>query len=271
EVFGIDAALLQDFHERGFWDPTYTPFTFFDGEKAVANVSMFTRSMVIKGDLQKVACIQSVMTDPAYRGKGYMKQLMERMLAEIDQTLDTTFLITSSPQLYERYGFQTLLEYTFTSELPLSYPRQTGESLARLDVSSEQHLDIIKSCFTNQTPISFQLSPLRYESSLFLNLYDPFYQQLLHYSPEWKVLIFCKVEGDTFHLYDIIGETLPTFEQICSLVPNGVSRMELHVCPDRFGEVPWQALPNQSETKLMVRGSFDWNNGTCKMPITAMF
>ena len=41
KVFGIKVDTFKDFYARGFWDPTYTPFTFFNGEMAVSNVSVF--------------------------------------------------------------------------------------------------------------------------------------------------------------------------------------------------------------------------------------
>lgn len=36
-VFGIPASLLADFYDRGCWDPTYTPYSFYDGGRMVAN------------------------------------------------------------------------------------------------------------------------------------------------------------------------------------------------------------------------------------------
>jgi hypothetical protein len=47
KVFGINVNTFKDFYQQGFWDSTYCPYTFFDGETAVANVSMFSLPLII--------------------------------------------------------------------------------------------------------------------------------------------------------------------------------------------------------------------------------
>ena len=77
DVFGISTVALKDFHRRGFWDPSYCPYTFFDGDTAVANASRFELPLMIKGRSITAAGIQSVMTLPKYRHRGLMTSLFD--------------------------------------------------------------------------------------------------------------------------------------------------------------------------------------------------
>ncbi|MCL4495910.1 MAG: GNAT family N-acetyltransferase [Firmicutes bacterium] len=132
DVFGIPAAMLKDFHRRGFWDPSYCPYTFFDGDTAIANAWCFELPLMIKGHSITAAGIQSVMTRPEYRHRGLMTGLIVRMLEDIDGNYLLSLLFTEIPSFNEKFGFRIVSETRFRVRLPdLAY--ETPISLKRLE------------------------------------------------------------------------------------------------------------------------------------------
>ena len=46
-VFGIN---FEDWYQKGFWNNRYIPFSYIDGDKVVANVSVNVLNLVINGE-----------------------------------------------------------------------------------------------------------------------------------------------------------------------------------------------------------------------------
>jgi GNAT superfamily N-acetyltransferase len=267
-VFQIEVRTLLDFHARGFWNTTYQPYTFFDGDVAVANVSMFSMPLMMKQKMSKVAAVQSVMTHPEYRGKGLMKLLFEKMLLDIDAEFETALLLTEVPELYHPFGFRQVREHYFVA--PMKHvPKQGNPGARKLDFFNEDDVRIVRDCFQNHTPISHHFAPLSHDSSFYLNMYRPYYHEKLYYSEELNVVMVFKVEGGTLHLYDVIGKRLPSLEELCSQIPQPFSQIVFYFYPDLFNVPTFEPVATGSH--LMVRGRFEVENDYFTLPITASF
>lgn len=269
-VFGISVDVLKDFYARGFWNPTYRPYTLFEGERAVANSSMFSMPLIVQGRLIQAAGIQSVMTDPDQRGKGLMKQTFTRMLADIDQEFESAFLITDSPELYTPFGFRTLQEFYFVASV--AHEPQAGDSLARkLEFFYEEDLSIVRGLFEGHVPVSQRFAPVSHQSSFYLNMYSPSYNEKLYHAADLNVLLVFEVEDDTLKLYDVVGAKLPSLEQLCSQIPASFSKIEFYFSPDQFNIVSEPVRLDATRSRLMVRGRFDVEDEPLTFPITAAF
>lgn len=269
-VFEIPVDVLKDFHQRGFWDPTYRPYTLFDGERAVANASMFSMPLMIKGKQVQAAGIQSVMTHPEHRGKGYMKRLVAKMLEEIDQEFEAAFLQTGSPDLYTPFGFRVLEEHRFTA--PLAHvPSQETQNLRKLDFSNEADVDIVRGLFENYQPLSQVFAPMDHSSSFYLNMYNPYYHEKLYYSEALHAVLVFEVDGETLRLFDVVAEKLPSLEAILAQIAVPCSQIEFSFSPDQFGITEYIATLVTTGNRLMVRGPVGLLPESFKLPITAAF
>jgi predicted acetyltransferase len=154
-VFGINTSTLTDFSNRGLWNDEYLPYTFFDGNQAVANVSAFSLSMNINGKLTNCMGIQSVMTDPDYRKNGLMKILFQKMLDDLDKTYEGTILFTSSPELYKPYRFKIIKQHYFKTVVNKQYPKQKYP-LRKLEPLTIDDLSLLDSKFDAASRILVQ-------------------------------------------------------------------------------------------------------------------
>lgn len=269
-VFGIEVDLLKHFYQRGFWDPTYCPYTLFAGEKAVANVSWFSLPLLVDQKVVRAAGIQSVMTHPDYRGRGFMKRLFSTMLADIDQQVEISLLFTESPELYQSYGFRTVPEYTITA--PFSHqPGDSLNGLRKLDFFNDDDVKLMGRLLQKHTPICGHFAPVSHASSFFLNMYSPYYQQKLFVAEELSIILVYEVVEETLRLYDCIGETIPPLEALCACIPEPFHQVEFYFYPDRFNVASFRPVASSTGSYLMVRGPLAIAEGTCKWPATATF
>lgn len=269
-VFGIPVEVLKDFHQRGFWNPSYRPYTLFDGEMAVANASMFCLPMSIKGRRVSAAGIQSVMTHPEHRGQGLMKKLVAKMIEEIDQQFEAAFLQTESPALYTPFGFRVVEEHRFLAPLR-PVPAQETQKVRKMDFFMETDLEIVRGLFRQYEPLSHEFAPLDHASSFYLNLYNPFFQERLHYSEALHAVLVFEADGETLRLFDVVAAKLPSLDEILAQIGLPFTQIEFSFCPDRFGITAFDAVPVTTGNRLMVRGPVGLEPKLCKLPITAAF
>ncbi|GGA85391.1 GNAT family N-acetyltransferase [Ornithinibacillus halotolerans] len=268
-VFGIEVDTFKDFYARGFWDATYTPFTLFHGNRAIANVSVFDMPLVINGEKKIAAGIQSVMTDPNYRGQGLMNSLMNKALKYIDSKYEQTFLMTSNSDLYMKFGFKIVKEYYFTRKWTHT-AAQTESSLIHLDMFDSNDIQIIRWAFANNKPSSSRFYPINYAPSFYLNMYNPILHEMVFFSPELNVIIIYEVDDGVLELYDIIGPELPSLEKICSVIPFSFTDINIYFSPDLFPE-EFEAVEYNDVDYLMVRGEFELMETPIMLPIVAEF
>lgn len=269
KVFGIKVDTFKDFYARGFWDPTYVPFTFFNGEMAVSNVSVFEMPLMINGEKIQAAGIQSVMTYPDYRGKGLMKSLMHSALEYIDTHYESSFLMTSNPELYTKYEFNVIKEHYFIKKY-LHSPKKWRTSLKRLNIFDPNDLQKIQWAFKNNSPTTLRFYPLAYAPSFYLNMYNPTLLEMVYFSSDLNVIVIFEVDEGTLRLYDIIGPELPTLEQIFSVIPFPFNEVNLYFSPDLFDD-EFSTVEYEDVVFLMARGDIDFASLQIKFPIVAEF
>lgn len=269
-VFQIPGEVLRDFYARGFWNPTYRPYTFFDGDVAIANASMFTLPLLMGGKRVDAAGIQSVMTHPDYRKKGLMRELCGRMLADIDQEFETAWLFTEIPELYAPFGFRVVPQHSFTAAYG-HRPGNGNNGLRRIDFEQDQDIQLIWRCFENHQALSRTFAPLSYTSSFFLHLYSPNFQKKAYFADGLDAIVVFEVREGTLHVYDIIGHRLPSLPDLFQLIPDPFSDVTLHFCPDLFPELSFTPVVLGEGGCLMARGSVALGDVPVRMPITAAF
>lgn len=268
-VFHIPTHTLQDFYKKGFWDETYSPVTLFEEDEAIANVSMFSMPMMVGGERIKAAGIQSVMTHPNYRNKGFMKKLFGEVLQKIDEEYNYSFLFTETPELYTPFGFKVVKEYIATMQYEKSEQRLS--SIRKLDFFDEKNVQLIKDIFENKERLSRVFAPLHYQSSFYLNMYDEKWNKKLYFSEELNAILVYEIEEGVLKLYGVISELMPILDELCAVIPEAFHTIEFYFSPDQLGVEDADLKLYESKKRLMVRGELSVEFNEVKFPILAEF
>ena len=114
KTFGLN---FEGWYQNGFWGDNYNPYSMVIEGKVVANVSVNRTDMVIAGVRRTLYQLGTVMTDPDYRNRGYIRSIME----EIDRDLagaDGMYLFANDSVLdfYPKFGFTRGVEYVYEKD-----------------------------------------------------------------------------------------------------------------------------------------------------------
>lgn len=271
QVFGISPNLMTDFSDKGLWNDEYMPYSFFDGEQAIANVSAFPLPMMINGASIHCIGIQSVMTHPDYRRKGLMKALFQKMLDDADQTYEGSILYTSSPELYIPFGFKTVNQYSFKMDFAHT-TIASSSSLRKLEpLTNPADLEILNKIAQHSKILSTTFFPIRYLNCLYFNFYNPAIYENLYLIEELDTILVFEVNNGILHLYDVMGEMIPPIEQLCSFIPYEFTSIEYYFHPEAFPSPNLRPIECEAQTKLMVRGNILVENELFMMPVTCEF
>lgn len=99
---------FEGWYQAGYWKERYCPFALMKDGRFVANVSANDLEFFIRGEKKKLIQIGTVMTDPAYRGKGLSRFLMEAVLREYEGKTDFQYLFAGDAvsEFYPKFGFE---------------------------------------------------------------------------------------------------------------------------------------------------------------------
>ncbi|MBY6036780.1 GNAT family N-acetyltransferase [Fictibacillus nanhaiensis] len=269
QVFGIPTSMLEDYYSRGFWNPDYCPYTLFKEKQAVANVSVIPMKWMMGGKIVIAAGIQSVMTLPSERGQGHMTRLMRHVLHDLKDNYSHVFLQTENPALYKKYGFVNVEEHIFISNA-IKNNKVRECTLRKLDYQKEEDLKVIQSCFLKQYPNSYIFTPLSYQHSFYLNLYNPYLAEKLYYSDSLDLLLVYLVEDGILKLFDVIGKKRISLHDICEQIPELFTEVEIYFTPDQLTH-SYPLQYKKKEGTLMVKGELPFDQGPVAYPFTASF
>ncbi|WP_410982538.1 GNAT family N-acetyltransferase [Bacillus cereus] len=269
EVFHIPVQTLQNFESNGFWDTTYKPFSYLQEGQIIANVSMFALPMLVNGEQVHAVGIQSVMTHPKYRRKGLMKQLLSKVLQEIDKNHECAILFTKKPELYESLGFRVVQEHLMTLSYDKSQIRTS--TLRKLDFYDEKDMQLIKEIIENSQQLSMEFSTLNYQSSFYFNMYDAKWNEKLYYSEKLDTLVVYEVKDQVLNLFGVFAQIIPILDEICAEIAEPFTEIVFYFYPDELGIEEVTCKEFQSETYLMIRGGENIDFKGYKFPIVTEF
>jgi GNAT superfamily N-acetyltransferase len=228
KVFGIH---FENWYQKGYWTEKYQPFSFFDGERMVANVSVNKIDLVINKNNVKAIQIGTVMTHPNYRGRGLSRKLMEKVLDEYENEVDLVYLFANKTVLdfYPKFGFFSVEESLFSYTIGSDQIR--AEDRKKVNPENRKDLDFIYKYALCRKPASSCFGAITPELVMFYCLYV--FRQDIYYLEERDAIVLYKMEGSELHLFDIIMRTeLDLLKVVEAIAQEGTEKIIFHFTPN---------------------------------------
>jgi GNAT superfamily N-acetyltransferase len=212
QIFGLDLSLWD---KMGFWDDNFRPFTYFENDRLVSSLCVYSLEMMVAGKPCRVAQVSSVGTLPEYRRQGLNSELTRKALDWAKEKHEFFFLFADK----EAYPFYKSCGFRRADEYQLSIPA-TGKppipGAKKLELANDEHLQLICDCAAQRVPISSKLGVL--DQKLFLFWCAYFLKENIHYIADLEVLVLCKREQGVLTIFDIVGREIPTFAELYRFV-----------------------------------------------------
>lgn len=249
DVFEIDVTIMD---RLGGPDPTSVAFAWFDeAGTCIANISTFSLPLVMNGTVVRAAGLQSGAVRPSHRGRGLYRDVIQAALDHCDaEGFQAVALLTDTPDLYGRYGFEPLAQHRFAGAAPLG---GTARPVRRLDIGNDADVALLRRLLETRRPVSDYFAPLR-QGEMFLFNASLMPDLQLDLMGEDTALAWQMREDGTFELLDIVGTHIPDLADILASLRIAPSRVVVHFAPDRLA---WEgkAVPETDRMALMLRAT----------------
>ena len=198
KVFGLN---FESWYQNGFWNDPYDPYSVIVDGKVVSNVSVNRCDMNYKGRIIHLIQLGTVMTDPEYRGRGYSRILMEKVL-EDNEGADGIYLYgnDSVAEFYPRFGFEESKEYCYSKDVTIDSDR-SAESVPMSEKRDwDKMAEIIGN--TDQNADMYMVN----NTGLYMFYLSQFMQENTFYIPALDTYVIAEFEDGTLILHAVTGK-----------------------------------------------------------------
>ena len=196
-VFGLS---FREWYAGGWWSERYRPYVLAHGDRVLACIAVNVMDTAWRGKDRRYIQLGTVMTDPACRGQGLSRRLMEAVLADWEDACDGIYLFANETVLefYPRFGFERAAEYEWT--LPV---RQEAGPCRRLDMDSAADRERLRRAYDRGSP--YAALPARNNFGLLMFYAGSVYKEAVYYMEDWDMAaVAARNEGRLICL-DVFG------------------------------------------------------------------
>lgn len=202
KIFGIS---FEDWYRSGYWNEKYIPYTLFDRDKAVANVSVNIMDYNVFGEKRRYIQIGTVLTDEEYRHKNLSRYLMEKVLDEWKGKCDLIYLYANKTVLnmYPKFGFQKVKEYEYFK--PINKNISCNTELHNLDMDIQSNREMVYDYAKHST--AFSKLYMHENADLVMFSCLSFLKDCVYYIKSLDAIAIAMYEKNQLRILDIFGKT----------------------------------------------------------------
>lgn len=249
QVFGLD---FSKWIEAGCWNDDYICYSYIDGDRVIANVSVNKMSLILNGKNVQAVQLGTVMTHPDYRNQGLAAELMEIVIAKYEEECEFIYLFANDSVLefYPRFGFEAAEESKFT--LKRSDLEPTGAySIRKLDI--EKDFALLKNFAENRVPVSGVVGVKNNSHLLCFHFLLPF-PEALYYVEEMDLIVIFEETGGQLHVYDILSKSAVDVHTVLrEIVSIETQNIHLYFTPEFQNDGIYSKEINTASDSLFIR------------------
>lgn len=246
-TFGLN---FEGWYQNGFWEDNYIPYTLFDGEKAVANVSVNRCDFLLDGVLHHYHQLGTVMTDPEYRGQGLSRRIMEEIQSDFAGESDGFFLFANDSVLdfYPRFGFQKADEYCYQKTV-----EQKGQSeLKAVPMQSKEDFAVMVDIIDKS--VALGRMTMKHNAGLIMFYLSQFMSECVYRIDRLNCFIVAEIEEDTATIYEVFSEREVNLNEVIGAFGEEVKQVKFLFTP-LMPENYKKELVMTDDTTLFLKGN----------------
>lgn len=218
KVFNLS---FEVWYQSGFWKDKYTPYTLFDGERAVANASINYMDFNVFGKQQRYIQIGTVMTDPDFRNRGLSKFLMMEIMKDWDKKCDFIYLYANptATDFYPKFGFDTYKEYEYFKPINKT---SSSTSFEKLNMDMQSNRDLLYQYAKNSN--LFGKLSLHENADLVMFYCITFLKDNVFFIKSLDAIVIATFDNNIFYLWDIFSKQDVDLDEIISILSNSATQ-----------------------------------------------
>jgi len=222
KTFGLN---FENWYQNGFWGDNYEPFSVIEDGKIVANVSLNRTDLKMGERVYKIWQIGTVMTDEAYRNRGYIREIMK----EIDKVTgsDPVYLFANDSvvNFYPKFGFVPAREYICSRRC-----ENVGENRYKnIPMKPHEDWDILAKAMKESSFPTGCITVGNPELTFFY--VSQFMQDCVYYCEELKAWVIAEIEEGELMLHNVFAGSEVSLDDVIAAFGEGVKYVKLGFSP----------------------------------------
>ncbi len=246
QTFDLDFA---PWYRRGFWTDMYRPYAFAEGDTVAANASINHIHTLWQGAPRHYIQIGTVMTAPAYRGRGLSRRLLEEILSDWQGKCDCIYLYANDSVLdfYPKFGFAPAAEYQYSCTVS-----PCPGDFAPLDMDVPEHQALLRRCYEMSNP--YAALPVRGNFGLLMFYCGGPMRSCVWYSPALDTVCIAEQTGGILSCLDIFGPgSVPLESLLANLVRGAACQAHLGFTPKNTAGFDCAKIKTEDETLFLLK------------------
>ncbi len=252
---------FEQWYQDGYWTDKYLPYSLLDGENIIANVSVNFMDFLIDGTKKHYIQLGTVMTDPAYRGLGLSRILIEKIFADYKDQCELFYLFANDTVLdfYPRFGFVKTEQYQYSKQVAKG---KDVANIRKLDMSNVNDRKLLIKTIENAAPLTSLFMADNTPITMFHCTYLK--RESIYYIQDYDAVAIADYDKDILRLYEIFSTKKVALDNILNvLLQEQIARVVLGFTPQDL--TSYQKSKISNEDTLFVK----LVNGT--IPVMGMF
>lgn len=247
KTFGIN---FEDWYQNGYWTDRYNPYSVVADGKVAANVSVNKTDFLWDGKVCHFVQLGTVMTDEAYRNRGFIREIMKEIDKDCLEYADGIYLFANNSVLdfYPRFGFKAAKQYEYTKEISGSGER-TVERVPMKDKAAWDKMEqLIR---TGNHGCAFDMTG---NSELNMFYISKYMKEDVYYHKESDTYVVAETEAGELVINMVISGEEPDLNCLAEAFGGGIHKVKLGFTPKDTAGFSVGEL-NQDDTVLYIRGA----------------
>lgn len=213
---------FEEWYQTHYWNEKYIPYTLFDRNKAIANISINIMDFNILGEKRRLLQIGTVMTDKDYRNQRLSRFLMEQIVEEWNQRCDFIYLYANESVLdmYPKYGFDKATEYEYFKYLD---KKLIHENCEKLNMDEKCNRDLLYSYAKYPNPHSKLTMNENADLVMFYCAVLSFLKENVFYIKSCDAIAIAKFNQNQIILIDVFSKSGVTLDKIIYSLANSTT------------------------------------------------
>ncbi len=261
-IHGLDLSLWD---RLGYWDYDYQPYSYFQDNRIVSSVCLYSMDMIVQGRRRRVGQISGVGTLPDFRRRGLNRQLTAIAMEQAAAEHDFYYLFADEDAIpfYTKCGFRPAAESAAHISVA-GRPPVPGARLLNVDLEDDRA--ILMRIASARAPVSDMLASMNPRLFMFHCLYV--LRKNIYFVDELNIVILCEREAEHLKIYDIAASTMPGFDAIYPYISQASDKtVEFRFMTDKLqlADVSFAAVQNN----CFVYGAWPFGASPWIVPSTA--
>jgi GNAT superfamily N-acetyltransferase len=268
-IFSYD---FERWYQLGWWPEHYCSYLYVDNATALVVAHAGVYKAHFHADGRKLTAVQlyATMTHPAYRRRGLLRSLTEVIIQDYGQQVDLIYALANgaSRTNFLRFGLQVQEESEFFCHVSAETKRRVAGGKRKLYLDRTDDRRMLLSFLVERMPLSQRFHVENTQSLFLLHCLNAF-KDTLYYVMDEDVIVLCKHEGRTLHIYDLLCKRVFSVQSVLDKILNEETTEIIFACmPPDWSDLSLQCRPFDGEEQFVLRPSLA-TVGRIRYPILA--